>query len=167
MNEHETVDWEQARVDFEFDGSWRDIYLFNTSTADWQKMLTALRTSPYLATFPECSPQAGLPDSFLDAEQIFSQENGKRPLLQVEAGSFQANCHFFSSTDIEFDIDPRQITGQRDLDDLIRFMKWLAQAVGREVLLTLENCPDAVILKVFPSGNGITYYPTPPSSGAQ
>lgn len=165
MNEHETVDWEQARVDFELDGSLRDVYVFGTNAVDWQKMLTALETSQYSIKCAECSAQEGSLNSLSDAEKIFSSENCQRPLLQVEAGSFQANCHFFSPTDIEFDIDPRQITGQQELDDLINFMKWLASSVDREVVLTLENCPDAVILKVLPHQKGIIYFPVSSSTG--
>jgi hypothetical protein len=41
------VNWDAQRHDFEWDGSWRDIYVFGTSTADWENVLDLIRNGSY------------------------------------------------------------------------------------------------------------------------
>lgn len=39
--------WEDYRVEFEFDGSWRDIYVLNTTILDWQLLIDFLCSDIY------------------------------------------------------------------------------------------------------------------------
>ncbi len=38
------VDWEDVRPEFEWDGSLRDLYVFETSQEEWNRFLVALRS---------------------------------------------------------------------------------------------------------------------------
>ena len=42
------IDWKTCKQDFEWDGSWRDIYILNTNILEWQKFIDFLRSSKYV-----------------------------------------------------------------------------------------------------------------------
>ncbi|MGC4064829.1 MAG: hypothetical protein QM784_09325 [Polyangiaceae bacterium] len=54
--------------------------------------------------------------------------------------------------EIEFDLDPREVAGQKALDGLIAFMRALAVAVNKASLMTPENMHDMPFIRVTPSG---------------
>lgn len=73
-------------------------------------------------------------------------------LLQVSAGDVYLNCHFFCEEEIEFDLDPRELRGEQDLQAVVAFMSTLANGTGKPAILTHENSQQAVILTIQPSG---------------
>jgi hypothetical protein len=139
--------WETVRVEFAFDGSWRDIYVCESDIATWQRMLDGLRAAGYeLGYFRDHQP-VELP---VDAEQAFPLRGECDRRLGVRFAGVLANCHFFTQEEIEFDIDPREVKGQEQLDAVFEFMRCLAEATGKEAILTPENCPHIVIFRVRP-----------------
>ncbi len=60
------------------------------------------------------------------------------------------NCHFFGDNEIEFDLDPREVTGPAQIDAVSGFMKLLAQTTGKMAILTYENAKEEIILSVTP-----------------
>jgi hypothetical protein len=60
--------------------------------------------------------------------------------------------HFFGEFEIEFDLDPREVTGQPEFDDVVAFMGRLAAATGKVAVMTPENTHDAPFLSVAPLG---------------
>jgi len=97
------VNWELLREDFAWDGSLRDIYVFETTLADWQKTLDLIRTGPYRA---ELQPSIES-DSRWRIEALMAAE--PRPLLRFSVGEVDRACHFFDWGQIESGLDPRQI----------------------------------------------------------
>ncbi len=81
-----------------------------------------------------------LPDTFSAA----ASRDGT-VLLTVDLGSIQANCHFFYEDIIEFDIDPREVQTEEAFERVQRFMREIGDLLEREVVLTHENTPEAVI----------------------
>ena len=137
--------WEKVRKEFEFDGSWRDIYIFETTMSDWQRMLNAVRRVPHHVEYF----RGGQPTEFpVEAIDAFPLDGECDRLLSVSFAGLLANCHFFSTEEIEFDIDPREVKGQSELDALFGFMRMLADAIGKEVVLTPENFRNAIIFRV-------------------
>lgn len=43
------LDWPKQKVDFEFDGSWRDIYILDTTLEDWRAVLAMVLHGGYNA----------------------------------------------------------------------------------------------------------------------
>jgi len=146
--------WDAVCDEFVFDGSWRDIYLFRTEIADWQRMLDALREAGYSMAYFRDGQSTELPH---DASQAFPLPEQCDRHLSVRFADVQANCHFFTVEEIEFDIDPREVKGQRQLDALFAFMRRLAEAVSKEAVLTPENSPDTIIFRVRPGQPTIAY----------
>jgi hypothetical protein len=136
--------WEAVRTEFAFDGGWRDVYVFGTDMTAWQQMIDWLRASGYDLSYFRDGQPATLPALATDA---FPVEGECDRLLSVRFCGVLANCHFFTSEEIEFDIDPREVVGQTELDGLFGFMGCLAEAVGRDVILCPENCPQTVVFR--------------------
>lgn len=141
-----TLFWEDVAADFEFEGSWRDVWVPEATISDWLAVASSIRASGSIscmiegvpAAFPADPPQCSSPDS--------------RKIAQLDLGGPVLNCHFFAPAEIEFDLDPREFTCQRDLDALLAFMRLLAEACQREVLLTPENLHDVAIVVVGADG---------------
>lgn len=68
----------------------------------------------------------------------------------MDVSGIQLNCHFFTVVEIEFDLDPRKIVDPGKLDSVFDFMRGMANAVGKDVVLTLENHPQHVIFRCRP-----------------
>jgi hypothetical protein len=146
--------WDAVRDEFAFDGSWRDIYVPGVDMPAWQRMLDGLRAAGYeMAYFREDQP-AELP---AEAKQAFPPPDECDRLLSVRFAGVLANCHFFTPEEIEFDIDPREVKGQEQLDALFGFMRCLAEAAGKEAILTAENCPEIIIFRVRPGQSAVEY----------
>ncbi len=141
--------WKAVQSGFLFDGSWRDIYVLGTDMAGWQRMLDGLRSADYDLRYFRDNKPTELPAR---AEDAFPNERERCPLLSVQFCGILANCHFLSFEEIEFDIDPREVSGQAQLDALLEFMRCLAAAVGQDAILCPENWPKSVIIRVTPEG---------------
>jgi hypothetical protein len=152
MPRRSRLGWKAVRDVFAFDGSWRDVYVLGTDLAAWQRMLDALRAAGYdLAYFRDHQP-AELP---ADAAQALPPPGEGGRMLSVRFGGILANCHFFTAEAIRFDVDPREVTGPDQLNALCGFMRCLAAAVGKDVVLTDEGRPQGVYFRVPPAGAGI------------
>jgi len=80
-------------------------------------------------------------------------------LLSVDLHGPIANTHFFTETEIEFDLDPGEVASQRELDAVLQFMHLLANATGRETILTPENQEDIAIFRVRRNEARVEYMP--------
>jgi hypothetical protein len=148
--------WEAVRDVFAVDGGLRDIYVFDTGMDDWQRMLEQLDAAGYqLRSFRDGQPTE-LPTN---AAEEFSDRNECSRMLSVFFDGVQANSHFFSPEEIEFDLDPREIRAQEQLDAIIRFMHFLANTTEKESVLTPENGRANVVFRVRPHDSNVEYAP--------
>jgi len=139
--------WQDHKTAFEPDGSWRDIYISNTNINDWQKVLDYLRESAYDISYRY---GYGVPIELpKTVQEVFAIHNEKLVLLTINIGGISVNSHFFTESEIEFDIDPREIDEIR-LARLFDFMQQIGNLLEKEVVLTEENAPHKVIFKYVP-----------------
>jgi hypothetical protein len=150
----DAVGWDSVREEFAFDGSWRDICVFHTTVTDWQRMFDAIQSVGYSLTYFRADRPSELPAK---AAEAFPTPDDCDRRLSVWFANVQANCHFFTVEEIEFDIDPREVKGQRDLDALFGFMRCLADAANKEAVLTAEDMHEIVIFRVPPGKTPIRY----------
>lgn len=128
--------WERFAKDFEFDGSLRDIYVFDTSLDDWNELFRFLIRQRYTFEFSGAWSGDDFPS---DLARLFrSGPDCPATLMSIQFSGLRLNCHFFEVHEIEFDIDPREVTDATGLADLIAFMGGLADAPGKSVVLTLR-----------------------------
>jgi hypothetical protein len=141
--------WETIKSEFAWEGSLRDIYVLATSLSDWQAAWQLLRGGGFDATCTADGVTIPLPQN---VGQIFAAQREPLFLVTVLLAGVDLNCHFFTEEEIEFDLDPRTVTGQLQLNALVSFMTELAVATGKAVLMTHENCSNAPFLRVAPTG---------------
>jgi len=150
------LEWSQVRGEFYRNGSFRDIYVLGMGIEHWQLALNALRSSPFPIAYSRAGVECALPSKAADA---FGEPGYTDRLLTVDLHGPTANCHFFMETEIEFDVDPREVSSQRDLGSVLRFMRLLANATEREATLTPENLKDIAIFRVRPHDDRVEYTP--------
>ncbi|RYX80825.1 hypothetical protein EON83_26885 [bacterium] len=126
--------------------------------ADWQLLLDSLKSSAYeYAYFVDGEEAALLPS----LPVVFKKDVGCR--LAVTIDSILLNCHFFHPSEIEFDIDPREIKKQHDAEQIFGFMKYIGCLLNKEVILTPENDQAVLLFRFAPDVGEVQYIP-PPSS---
>ncbi|MES9685390.1 hypothetical protein ABWK22_21315, partial [Gottfriedia acidiceleris] len=63
------------------------------------------------------------------------------------------NCCFFSYTEIEFDIDPKEINSETDVKIVFEFMRKISMVLGKESIITAESDPDNPLVTVHSDGS--------------
>ncbi|RZJ39720.1 MAG: hypothetical protein EON86_13885 [Brevundimonas sp.] len=140
------MDWARIEPLFDWDGSWRDIYVLGTSAEDWRNALDAIRRECPNAMLRSADPALSptpIPDPAPDVRDMI----GQGALLVIDLNGIRVNCHFFDEAEIEFDIDPREIIGLEQVARLLEFMAILGKATGKPVLLTPENGRDFTLCR--------------------
>lgn len=122
------------------DGSLRDVYVLNTTIGDWETLITLARAHEHEYK------RDGVADALPNAQTVF-QDREHSHLLSVIIGKVSINCHFFIPEEIELDINPREIEGQKEHTSILQFIEQLAEATQKDVVITAENSPDAVLLR--------------------
>lgn len=142
--------WESARSEFAWEGSWRDICVRDVDLPAWRSAVEALgRRNPH-SRFTLDGVEQQIP---FDLNHLFAAGAEGRALWSVVVAEVTLNCHFFAEGEIEFDLDPREVRGQEQLDGVIRFMRTLASATARPTLMTPENMHEVPFIIVVPSGD--------------
>jgi hypothetical protein len=150
------IAWESVQHEFSFDdGSWRDIYVAGVGYQDWQRVFDRLRHENYELVYHRDGEVVEFPTAAIDA---FPAHDDPLSMLWVKFAGIQANCHFFTPDEIEFDIDPREIQGQGQLDALFAFLQLLADATGKPAVLTPESGQDTVIFRAQPGQPEMEYH---------
>ena len=144
-----SVRWGQVAEAFAWDGALRDIYVFDTTLDDWRRVIAELRDR-YPSTFEVDGEPRDLPP---DVAALFAGSRQEAHCWRIHRNDddrADLNCHFFDTSEIEFDIDPVGVQGQRDLDSLLDVVRLLGNTTSKRTVVTHENGRDAVILEYDP-----------------
>jgi hypothetical protein len=115
------IQWSVVAEGFEPDGALRDIYVHDATVADWQAALDYVRASRAVLQFTIDGQPAELPGT---AVKIFPIRERASPLLSFDVEGINVNCRFFTATEIEFDLQPGDVTGPERLTSVVSF--WAA-----------------------------------------
>ncbi|MGS5088007.1 hypothetical protein ACVC7V_16100 [Hydrogenophaga sp. A37] len=85
-----------------------------------------------------------------EVSQLLVNRDGSH-LLRIDLGGATANCHFFMASEIELDVDPREVQNADAHDAVLSFVEGMARAIGRPVLLTPENGSHVPYLSYEPT----------------
>lgn len=146
------ISWDTCKQEFEWDGSWRDLYITPASLDDWKAIFPLLRVQQDVEFLREACT-VSLPQS-LDASFF----NDPRPTLRLRVGGVLVIFHFFTPDEIECDIDPREVTGQSSLDAVLTFMQQLGDLTRKRAVLTPENGLDHPIIGYDPQFREFAYH---------
>ncbi len=132
---------------FEPDGMLRDIYVFDTDARDWQKVIDDLRANSYPLEFTAGGEPMPLPD----VARIFELRRELSCSLSIDRPSMSLMCYFFTTDQIEFDLDPRDFTDEQQIDRLLVWMRSIGELLDKPVVLTPESSPDRPLLRFDPA----------------
>ncbi|MBF9254650.1 hypothetical protein I2I11_15200 [Pontibacter sp. 172403-2] len=142
--------WEDIKWIFEPDGSLRDIYVQNVSISDWEKLIDLLNENYPLKYGITGEARSASQIDKQDVISFLTDRTGEMYCRSttVDVGGVHANCHFFLSEQIEFDIDPKEISSVEDFEKVEKFMQSISWALEQQVTLTDENTPEFPLIKV-------------------
>ena len=149
------MEWELVAEEFAWDGSLRDVCIPGTTIADWECLLSDMRTWNWPMDCTLDGAACSLPQT---AEAAFALSRDATLVLSTSVAGMLFNCHFFSVDEIELDLDPREVRGQGELDVLLSFMRRLSVVTGKPVLLTPENWRGEPILRMLPSDGSVQFH---------
>jgi hypothetical protein len=155
-DQESSVDWRTVADEFKRDGALRDIYVHDVALADWQAALDNIRVRYAPLKFSVDGELADLPD---EVTEIFRIRERGSLLLNFDLGAPYVACHFFTEEQIEFNLRPEDVTGPERLAAVVSFMHGLTTAIGKAVVLTMENMPNAVILRADPTSGRVVRVP--------
>lgn len=148
--------WDIFKAEFYRDGSLRDIYVLDTQLRDWNAAAKFI-AQRYRLEFTGGWKEATFPT---DIGQLFpTSPDSQLTALSFDVEGVRVNCHFFTTDEIEFDVDPAEVNEPSRLDALFAFMKELATAVGKDVILTPENMREIAIFRCRPEGDQVEHIP--------
>lgn len=153
------MDWPQIKAEFEWDGSLRDLYVLDTDAILWQKALDFLRATGHPLTYLEDGAETDLP---AEVAHIFRRRLEAGTLLSADVRGLRINCHFFTQEQIEFDIDPREISDEVWFGHPCEFIRGIGRSLARSVLLTPEMSggeEEKIILRYLPASDEFQYTP--------
>ena len=149
------MDWQKYKDEFAWDGSWRDIYVLNANVVIWQRFLDFLKSSGIPYDF-------GGEDKaeYLDNLAMYFKERADHGslILSIDINGVTLNCHFFVESEIEFDLDPREITGEDKAIGVFNFMETLSKTLSLPVRMTPENMDETPIFEYTPGECIWRYY---------
>ena len=140
---------------YHWDGSWRDIYILDTTEADWAKWIDYVNGNYRIEWF---NGKTNKDENKIDFTVISEYWKGNLDLCstaKVFVDKIQINAHFFDDNKFENDIDPREFNTIDDHDKLTKYITDLSNLLNKEVILTPENEHETVLLKA--QGNKVTY----------
>lgn len=149
--------WDDVREEFEWDGSLRDIYVLDVGPSGWRSLWYLLKgTTDWHVTYQVDGVSAALPDDVEVPLQLWPKS---APVLSVSSKNVLLITQFFDDGDIEFDLDPREVTGQAELDAVLTFMREVGQATSANVVLTPQNMPGFPTIRYDLTTNGFSHLP--------
>jgi hypothetical protein len=141
------VTWSECAAEFVGDGSLCDVYVLKGGIEGWDALLRLAKTRH--ARFSLDGMAAPLPDA---ARAVFTEEGRLGALFLLDWKGIELAAHFFDEGDVELDFVPNIVRGQEALDALCSFLRALAEATGKDVIVTPENLPSSPILRCRPTG---------------
>ncbi len=143
------MDWEFYKQAFVWDGSYREICVFDTQLDDWQRLLDLLNSSNYEVDLLDKVQETYVPLPN-EADAFFVASDQQFYLLEVNIGGNTPcvlHCRFRDEAEIVFYFLPLDVTGETALLHIFDFMIKLGNAVQKDVILTVENVRDWALFR--------------------
>ena len=139
--------WAECRDHFALDGSLRDIYVVGGAEESWRAFLRFVE--PLHATFDVDGERRSVPRT---VDEAFRSSGEAAALLKLDSSGILVCCHFFDRSQVELDIDPREVDSPAKFAAALALMTALAQATRRNVVMTPENVYDHPLLEATSAG---------------
>ncbi|WP_211246405.1 hypothetical protein [Amycolatopsis taiwanensis] len=131
--------WDEVRWFFDrgFMGDLPDVWVWNTSVEDWQKVLDLVAAQGWTCQYSEGTTVLPVPR----AATVLSRPVGAEcPELRVwPTAEILAIFRFRADERIDFDVDLRELQGQERLDVFCGFLTAIGRRLGKSVLMDSEG----------------------------
>lgn len=131
-----------------WDGSWRDIYIQKIEEGDWKKCINYVNQNYVISWYNGKTELEENQISYDVIDGYLKEEHDRCSSAKIFIDNIQINCHFFSKSEIENDIDPREISSIEDHKKIIKYMTDLSCILEKEVILTPEAEPEIILINV-------------------
>lgn len=143
------MNWKKTEWIFEKDGALRDIYIQNTTIADWKKVVDLLNAE-YKLIFGNNEEDPTDKIDFKFVEAMFADKTGElvAKSATIDLSGIIVKCHFFVEEQIEFDINGSEINSKMDFEKLVDFMKKISAKLEKQIILCGENEVEFPLMKI-------------------
>ncbi|WP_326580028.1 hypothetical protein OIE69_39580 [Actinacidiphila glaucinigra] len=118
-------------------GSLPDVCVPGTTAEDWQAVFHPVRARGWAWTYAEGGVAGRLPRA---AEVLVRQEDAETATLHVSpVPDVLAVFRLFSAGEVGFDVDLRELRGQRGVDVLCAFLRAIGRRLRKPVLMSPEG----------------------------
>lgn len=142
-------DWNKIKDEvYYWDGSWRDIYVLDSTQEDWDKWIELINQN-YQVEFNNGRTEQK--EDRINKQVVFDYWAGNTNLLNnatIKIGNIIIKCYFFTEHEIENDIDPREIVTADEHKMLLDYLISVSNALSKRVVLTAESQPESIYLSV-------------------
>ncbi|NRQ34512.1 hypothetical protein HII36_22060 [Nonomuraea sp. NN258] len=131
--------WDEVRdfFDPDFMGALPDLFVPDATVEDWQTVLDLVRTRGWQWQYSQGDTILPLPTA---AEVLARSPDADTVSLRVwPAPGVLAIFLLMSDTEIDFDVDLRELQGQEGVDILCDFLRAIGSELGKPVLMTPEG----------------------------
>jgi len=149
-----SLSWDKASSILEWDGSLFHICVLDTDVNDWDAVIHELRNDNIEFTFSadgKLTELGGVAD-------VFAFRRTHLVSLSVKFEPLALNSYFYEPSEIIFDCDPRDLKGQRSLDSVADFIKWLSKVTKKDVMLTPYGDHDNPLISYAWGDNRFAYH---------
>ena len=146
------MNWTELKQKIYFkDGSFRDIYILQTNIEDNEKWADYVNESYRIEWFNGVTQADETKIDFAVIKEFWNGNQDLCSTANVFIGKVQINNHFFIDTEIENDIDPREINTISDHECVVKYMTDLSNLLDKPVILTPENEQETILMIVSKS----------------
>ena len=140
----EKMRFEDALQHLYVDGSWRDIYALNASDTELNRFMAFVL--PFLGddSFRIGGEVDLIPLSY---GEVYNHSSNLTKHLSIPVGTGTVNCHFFCDDELELDFRPQDYNSPEQWEHLDSFLRGLAKAMQRDLIVTAENQPNTIHIK--------------------
>ncbi|AWI26827.1 hypothetical protein [Flavobacterium pallidum] len=150
-----TYNWNDIKWIFEPDGALRDIYVTNINVDDWKNLIDFLNNE-FVIRFgiTQHNFQLNKIDKNYALQYLTSRtDQMESKTISIILDDILINCHLFSNSEIEFDIDPTEIKSETELNKIIAFMKSISKQLRKQIFLTGENDQEFPLITIDETSN--------------
>jgi hypothetical protein len=145
--------WDEIKWIFKHDGSLLDIYIVDVSIEDWRNLIDYLNLNFVVKFGPFSEERSDIIDKeyavkylISDSDQIVSKS------ISIIIDDILINCHIFCETQIEFDIEPKEIKTSLELDKILNFMTSVSKKLNKQIILTGESQINFPLITIYKNG---------------
>lgn len=144
------MNWAELKNEIYYcDGSLRDIYVFDTNIYDNKKWTELVNNAYKINWFNSLTQTYEKQIDFGIVRGYLNKEHDLCSRASIFVDNIQINNHFFIDTKIENDISPTEINSIQDHEKVISYMMNISNALNKTIILTPENEPETILIKVI------------------